>query len=62
MCQELNHLFICEIDSSIKQSDLMKLLQLCDAGKSMLTRVKKCLPDATKKIITVNINHSTYKT
>ena len=55
MCQELNHLVTSEIDSSVKQSDLMKLLQLCDADKSMLTRcVKKCFPDATKKIITVN--------
>ena len=62
MCQELNHLVTCEIVSSIKQSDLMKLLQLCDAGKSMLTCVKKCLPDATKNIITVNIHHSKYKT
>ena len=63
MCQELNHLVTCKIDSSIKQSDLMKLLQLCDADKSVLTCcVKKCLPDATKKIITVCINHSKYKT
>ena len=55
MCQELTHLVTSQTDSFVKQSDLMNLLQLSDENKSMLTRcVKKCFPDAKKKIITVN--------
>ncbi len=55
MCENIERVLTSKIDEYTKQQDIMDILELSDADKSMLTRcIKKCFPEATKKIITIN--------
>lgn len=55
MCKNVDRILTNKMGNYTKQQDVMDVLKLDDSDKSLLTRcIKKCFPESTKKLITVN--------
>ena len=55
MCKNVDRILTNKMGNYTKQQDVMDVLKLDDSDKSLLTRcIKKCFPESTKKLMTVN--------